>query len=60
MLSTQYRLELVDICCRMVSDGPVTLKERIWMNKLIEHNTSARGIANSIMELGESKGEVIT
>jgi hypothetical protein len=30
------------------------------MNKLIEHNASARGIANSIMELGESKGEVIT
>ncbi len=49
MLSTQYRLELVDICCRMVSDGPVTLKERIWMNKLIEHNAHARGIVERIM-----------
>ena len=62
MLSTHYRLQLTDILCRIITtDGvPVTLEERVWMNKLIEHNTSSRGIADSIMELGESKGEVIT
>tara|TARA_B100001996_G_scaffold371112_1_gene346109 strand:- start:188 stop:367 length:180 start_codon:yes stop_codon:yes gene_type:complete len=51
MLSTRYRLELSDICCRIVSDGPVTLEERIWMNKLISHNESAKSIADSILAL---------
>ena len=39
MLSTKMRLELTDILCRMITtDGvPVTLEERVWMNKLIEH-----------------------
>ena len=49
MLSTKYRLELTDICCRMISDGPVTLEERIWMNKLCEHNVSAREIAGALL-----------
>tara|TARA_B100000131_G_C17900033_1_gene526013 strand:- start:563 stop:724 length:162 start_codon:yes stop_codon:yes gene_type:complete len=46
MLSTRMRLELIDILCRMITtDGvPVTLEERVWMNKLIEHNKSAKGI----------------
>ncbi len=49
MLSTKYRLELTDICCRMISDGPVTLDERIWMNKLCEKNPTAKSIAESLL-----------
>ena len=51
MLSERSRLELTDICCRIrTTDGvPVTLQERIWMNKLIEHNNQARGIVERIM-----------
>jgi hypothetical protein len=52
MLSTKYRLELTDICCRMLTtDGvSVTLDERIWMNKLCEHNLHARGLAYSLLK----------
>ncbi len=51
MLSTKYRLELTDICCRMIStDAPeVTLQERIWMNKLCEKNSSAKSLAESLL-----------
>ncbi len=51
MLSTKYRLELTDICCRMITtDGiEVTLEERIWMNKLCEHNASARELRNALL-----------
>ena len=51
MLSTAYRLELTDICCRMITtDGvPVSLDERIWMNKLCEHNLQARDLRNSLV-----------
>ena len=51
MLSTKYRLELTDICCRMVTtDGvPVSLGERIWMNKLCEVKASARDIRDSLL-----------
>tara|TARA_B100001029_G_scaffold6555_1_gene4663 strand:- start:3668 stop:3847 length:180 start_codon:yes stop_codon:yes gene_type:complete len=49
MLSTKYRLELTDICCRIVSEGPVTLAERIWMNKLCEKNTHARELAGQLL-----------
>ena len=51
MLSTKYRLELTDICCRMITDDgvPVTLDERIWMNKLCEKNASATAIAESLL-----------
>ena len=51
MLSTKYRLELTDICCRMITtDGvPVSLKERIWMNKLCEKNASAKAIAEALL-----------
>jgi hypothetical protein len=48
-LSTKYRVELIDICCRIKSGGPVTLEERIWMNKLIGKNKHAKGLASSIM-----------
>ena len=49
MLSTKYRLELTDICSRILSQGPVTLDERIWMNKLVEHNGQAKALAGSLL-----------
>ena len=51
MLSTNYRLKLTDICCRIITtDGvPVSLDERIWMNKLCEHNTHARELAGAML-----------
>ena len=43
MLSTNYRNQVIDICCRMIStDGEVGLDERIWMSKLCEHNSQAK------------------
>ena len=49
MISTKYRLELIDICCRIVSEGPVTLEERIWMTKLCEKNPHAKEIAETML-----------
>ena len=51
MLSTKYRLELTDIFCRMITDDgvPVSLEERIWMNKLCEKNLHARELAESLL-----------
>ena len=51
MLSTKYRLELTDICCRMITDDgiPVSLQERIWMNKLCEKNLHARELAGALL-----------
>ena len=60
MISTKYRLELIDICCRIVSEGHVTLDERIWMTKLCEKNPQAKLIADDIMDLIEHRGTIIT
>ncbi len=49
MLSTKYRLELVDICCRIKSESVVTLDERMWMNKLISHNLQAKELVSSLL-----------
>ena len=51
MLSTRSRLELTDICCRIrTTDGvPVTLQERIWMNKLVESNKHAKDLVASLL-----------
>ena len=49
MLSKDSRLKVSEIACRVMLGRPVTLTERIWMNKLIEHNKSARGIVERIM-----------
>ena len=51
MLSTKYRLELTDICCRMITDDgvEVSLDERIWMNKLCDANASARELRDSLL-----------
>ena len=52
MISASYRLKLTDICCRIITtDGvPVTLDERIWMNKLCEHNVQAREIRDQLLK----------
>ncbi len=51
MLSTNYRNQIVDICCRMIStDGEVSLQERIWMNKLCEHNEQAKKIRDEMLK----------
>ena len=48
-LSTNYRNKIIDICCRIVStDGEVELSERIWMNKLCEHNNHAKELVGSL------------
>ena len=49
MLSKDSRLRLVEICCRMKLGREVSLTERIWLQKLIEHNNHARGIVERMM-----------
>ena len=48
MLSKEYRLRLVEIVCKIRLNRPVTLAERIWVNKLCEHNKHAAGIAERL------------
>ena len=49
MLSTRYRVRLTDICCRIISDDTVTIEERVWMNKLCEHNQQAKDLRSSLL-----------
>tara|TARA_B100000965_G_scaffold336951_1_gene303497 strand:- start:406 stop:579 length:174 start_codon:yes stop_codon:yes gene_type:complete len=50
MLSTNYKNQIIDICCRMIStDGEVGLEERIWMTKLCEHNSQAKKIRDDLL-----------
>ena len=50
MLSTNYKNQIIDICCRMIStDGEVGLEERIWMFKLCEHNPQAKKIRDEML-----------
>jgi len=49
MLSTKYRITLSDICCRIRSQGSVTLDERIWMNKLCEKNMHAKELSAALL-----------
>jgi len=49
MLSTKYRVRLTDICCRIISDDTVTIEERMWMNKLCEHNPQAKDRRGSLL-----------
>tara|TARA_B100000925_G_scaffold94327_1_gene68616 strand:- start:401 stop:574 length:174 start_codon:yes stop_codon:yes gene_type:complete len=49
-MNKRDRLELTDICCRMMSTvGSVTLKERIWLNTLCEKNEAARDLAGAML-----------
>ena len=49
MLSKDFRLRLSEIACRVKLGRKVSLTERIWANKLIEHNNHARGIYERIV-----------
>ena len=49
MLSKDSRLRVSEIACRIRLGRTVTLAERIWLHKLIEHNKHARGIVEMIM-----------
>ena len=49
MLSTNYRLRLVDICCRIISTDTVSLDDRFWMNKLCDHNLHAREMVGALL-----------
>ena len=49
MLSTKYRVRLTDICCRIISEDTVTIEERMWMNKLYEHNLQAKDLRSSLL-----------
>ncbi len=49
MLSTKYRVRLTDICCRIISEDTVTIEERMWMNKLCEHNQQAKDLRSSLL-----------
>ena len=44
----------------ITTDGvDVTLDERIWMNKLIEHNLSARHIHDSMLDENTSQDTIL-
>ena len=49
MLSPKYRVRLTDICCRIISEDTVTIEERMWMNKLCEHNLQAKALRGSLL-----------
>ena len=54
MLSTNYRNNIIDICCRMIStDGEVGLEERIWMSKLCNANPQAKRIRDELLGSGK-------
>ena len=44
MLSKDYRLRLTTIACKTKLHREVSLEDRIWALKLVEHNKHARGI----------------
>ena len=47
MLSTQYRLRLVDICKSIAAGTEVSIDDMIWAQKLAKANTSARGMLST-------------
>ena len=51
MLSTAYRLRLVDICKSIAAGTEVTIEDMIWAEKLAKANTSARGMLSSARRL---------
>ena len=48
MLSKDYRLRLRIIACKTKLNREVSLEDRIWAQKLVEHNGHARGIWESL------------
>ena len=51
MLSTAYRLRLVEICKSIAAGQEVNLEDMIWAEKLSKANTSARGMLSSARRL---------
>ena len=51
MLSTAYRLRLVEICKSIAAEQEVGLEDMIWAEKLAKANTSARGMLSSARRL---------
>ena len=51
MLSTAYRLRLVDICKSIAAGTEVSIEVMIWAEKLAKANTSARGMLSSARRL---------
>ena len=54
MLSTAYRLRLVDICKSIAAGTEVSIDDMIWAQKLAKANTSARGMLQSARRLATS------
>ena len=54
MLSTAYRLRLVDICKSIAAGTEVSIDAMIWAQKLAKANTSARGMLQSARRLSSS------
>ena len=54
MLSTQYRLRLVDIRKSIAAGTEVSIDDMIWAQKLAKANTSARGMLQSARRLSSS------
>ena len=54
MLSTAYRLRLVDICKSIAAGQEVGLEDMIWAEKSAKANTSARGMLQSARRLSSS------
>jgi len=49
MLSKDHRLRVSELSCKIRLNREVTLKEMIWLNKICEHNKSAAGIRDRIL-----------
>ena len=49
MLSKDSRLRVSEISCRIRLGREVTLDDRIWLNKICEHNKSAAGIRDRLL-----------
>ena len=51
MLTKSQKLDLVDILCRMITkEVPVSLEERIWMNKLVRNNKEASKLMTCMLQ----------
>ena len=49
MLSKDYRLRVTEIACKVKLGRETSLAERIWMNKLCEHNAQAKELAGALL-----------
>ena len=60
MLSTAYRLRLVEICKSIASGTEVSMEDMIWATKLAKANTSARGMLSKARRLStDDDGSVL-